>query len=105
MRARVYTEQRGIFKMTEIKNPYTELIDETADEKVNSPKHYKAGNFECIDIMVAVFGIKAVRIFCLLNSFKYIFRCNAKNKVEDIMKARWYLNWYLAHSDEESEIE
>lgn len=60
-------------------------------EKVDHPEHYKAGEYECIDVMIAVFGVNAVRIFCLLNAFKYMFRCNKKNGVEDINKATWYL--------------
>ena len=72
--------------------------------KVNHPGHYKVGNFECIDIMCAVFGVHAVKIFCLLNAFKYIFRCEFKNGLEDIKKAKWYLDWYINHSEGESEI-
>ena len=61
------------------------------DNNVNHPEHYKAGDYECINVMIAVFGVNAVKIFCLLNAFKYMFRCNKKNGVEDINKATWYL--------------
>lgn len=67
------------------------------DENVNHPKHYALpGGIECIDIMVAVFGVGAVQIFCVLNAFKYLFRFKRKNGVEDVKKARWYLDKYIA---------
>lgn len=66
----------------------------TEESKVNHPNHYCAGKYECIDVMVEVFGIEATQHFCLLNAFKYLFRANKKNGIEDIRKALWYLNYY-----------
>ena len=64
-------------------------------DMVNSPRHYNQGKFECIDVMVETFGIEAVKNFCLLNAFKYIWRTGEKNGREDIEKAVWYLNKFL----------
>ena len=65
-------------------------------EMVNHPDHYKTGKFECIDVMLEIFGPQATMDFCLLNSFKYLYRCNAKGRTdEDIAKARWYIDKYL----------
>ena len=65
-------------------------------DPVNHPAHYETGKFECIEVMKEVFGIEAVQNFCLLNAFKYIYRCNHKNnKTEDIKKANWYINKHL----------
>ena len=61
-------------------------------EEINHPDRYKSGKFECIDIMLDVFGADAVKHFCILNAFKYIWRAEKKNGVEDIKKAVWYLN-------------
>lgn len=65
-------------------------------EMVNHPDHYQGGNgLECIDVMLSVFGKEATQNFCLLNAFKYLYRCNKKGKKnEDINKAIWYLNKY-----------
>lgn len=65
-------------------------------EMVNHPDHYKGKNgLECIDVMLDVFGIEATKDFCLLNAFKYLYRCDKKGKKnEDIKKAVWYLNEY-----------
>lgn len=68
---------------------------------VEHPNHYATGKFECIDIMMEVFGIEYVKAFCICNAFKYIYRCNRKNGIEDIEKAKWYLNKYLEISKED----
>ena len=84
-------------------NDYSDEDIETAynlvfgDEKeeINHPDRYAGGKFECIDVMVDVFGADAVKHFCILNAFKYIWRAEKKNGVEDIKKAVWYLNKYI----------
>ena len=68
---------------------------QAAGEKVDHPSHYNQGKFECIDVMVETFGKEATQDFCLLNAFKYVWRTGEKNGVEDVKKARWYLDKYL----------
>ena len=65
-------------------------------DNVNHPQHY-TGGIECIDAMLQQFGKEQVKSFCLLNAFKYLFRCNKKHDtpIEDIKKAIWYLNKYI----------
>lgn len=50
--------------------------------------------------MVENFGKEAVKHFCLLNAFKYVWRTNYKNGVEDVRKAMKYLDFYLSLCDE-----
>lgn len=65
-------------------------------DMVNNPQHYNVDGLSCIDAMLKLYGIDAVLNFCMLNSFKYQWRCNRKNDCkEDLEKARWYLNKYL----------
>lgn len=61
-------------------------------DNVNHPRHYNQGGIECIDAMIAAFGLKATINFCKLNAFKYLWRSDHKNKTEDLQKANWYLN-------------
>lgn len=68
-------------------------------DNVNHPSHYETGRFECIEVMEEVFGVEAVKNFCLCNAFKYIWRLKRKNGVEDAKKAVWYLNKYIEHED------
>ncbi len=74
-------------------------------DNVNHPAHYNQGKFECIDVMVEIFGVKNVKTFCLINAFKYLWRCNAKNGDEDVEKAQWYLDKYLDLAAEQKEAE
>lgn len=64
------------------------------DDAVTHPSHYTQGGIECIDAMVAAFGKEAVAHFCQCNAFKYIWRSELKNGIQDIDKAMWYLNKY-----------
>lgn len=65
------------------------------EDKVNHPSHYALGKYECIDVMVAVFGVTMVMAYCILNAFKYIWRFTRKNGEEDIKKAIWYLQKWV----------
>jgi hypothetical protein len=79
---------------------YNNFIKKKADN-VNHPSHYETGKFECIDVMIETQGVEAVKNFCLCNAFKYLYRHNGKNGVEDIKKARWYINKYLELEQED----
>lgn len=57
---------------------------------VDHPSHYQ-GAFECIDEMVALFGVEAVIDFCKCNVYKYRYRATNKNGEEDVKKAEWYM--------------
>lgn len=61
-------------------------------DPVNHPSHYTQGKIECIDAMIDIFGVEAVKNYCLCNSFKYIWRHKMKNGDEDLAKAAWYMN-------------
>ena len=43
--------------------------------------------------------------FCLLNAFKYLWRCNFKNGSEDVEKAQWYIDKYLELEGQLNEVE
>lgn len=71
----------------------------STNDNVNHPSHYETGNFECIDVMVETQGKEAVMDFCICNAFKYIYRHNNKNGIEDVKKAKWYLDKYIELSE------
>lgn len=62
-------------------------------DNVNNPAHYNSGKVECIDALdsatVNKTGIEAI---CVANIIKYLWRYEQKNGVEDVKKARWYIN-------------
>ena len=68
-------------------------VEETEQtEEINHPSRYKSGKYECIDVMEDVFGNEAVKDFCILNAFKYLWRYKHKGGCEDVSKAAWYCN-------------
>jgi hypothetical protein len=69
-------------------------------DPVNHPDHYETGKFECIEVMEEVFGADALKEYCLINAFKYLYRCKRKGRtVEDVKKAIWYLNKFVEEGE------
>lgn len=69
---------------------------------INHPSHYCRENaIESIDEMVAVFGVDAVRNFCICNVWKYRYRAGNKNGNEDIAKSDWYMKKFIELSEDE----
>lgn len=64
-------------------------------EEINHPDRYAGGKYECIEVMIDIFGVEFVKNFCVLNAFKYLWRHKQKGGTEDIKKAVWYLNEYI----------
>ena len=64
---------------------------EAKTDNVNHPAHYQ-GKYECIDEMIAMFGVEAVKAFCRCNVYKYRYRADKKNGAEDLAKAEWYMD-------------
>lgn len=73
---------------------------------VNHPQHYKEGGIESIDIIKAKLTAEAFEGFLHGNAMKYLNRANFKGrKLEDLRKARWYLNRMIREVDGEPEQE
>lgn len=75
----------------EVLSAWYDVIAKECGEKVDHPAHYQ-GKHECIDEMVALFGVDAVIGFCKCNVHKYRYRADAKNGQEDLDKADWYMD-------------
>jgi hypothetical protein len=70
-------------------------------DSVNSPSHYTAGGIEVIDAIEA-WGLG--KDFCLGNVVKYVARADKKgNTLEDLKKARWYLDRKISKLQDEEE--
>lgn len=64
-------------------------------DNVNSPSHYQ-GKVECIDcIESATDGLQGIEAFCTGNAIKYLYRWKKKNGIEDLKKAKWYIDKLL----------
>ena len=56
-----------------------------------NPAHYKQGDVECIDAIKASTG-DGFTGYLTGNVLKYVWRWKLKNGIEDLKKARWYLD-------------
>ena len=80
----------------EERDKYLSLFMSATPDNVNHPQHYELPNgLECIDVLLATQGKDFVMGFCLCNAMKYLYRHKRKNGIEDIKKARWYIDKYL----------
>lgn len=69
---------------------------------INHPAHYETAGVECIEAMEITQGREAAKNFCLCNTFKYLWRHKNKNGLEDLKKARWYLDRYITMQEEDN---
>ena len=66
-------------------------------DPVNRPEHYASGSLECIDWIEAMLTDEEFRGYLKGNILKYLWRYEDKGKpVQDLGKARWYLDRLLS---------
>ncbi len=58
---------------------------------VNNPTHYQ-GEIECIECIKASMTYEEFKGYLRGNVFKYLWRYNRKNGLQDLEKSQWYLN-------------
>ena len=95
-------KQNKINKVNEVNKEQIENPNCYAeDERVNHPEHYTKGGIEVHDF------ISAWRMnFDAGNVIKYVTRAPYKNnKLEDLKKARWYLNKLIEEAEKEKKHE
>lgn len=62
-------------------------------DNVNSPKHYLKGGLECIQVIKAQLTPEQYKGYLYGNVLKYMWRWPDKNGLEDLRKAKHYLEW------------
>ena len=76
-------------------------MDENVPDMVNHPKHYTQGGIECIDALkAATVGKRGIEAVCVANVIKYLWRYEEKNGIEDVRKAKWYIERLLKELEE-----
>lgn len=70
---------------------------ESEQDVIKSPSHYMLDglNVEAIDVIKAVLGEDGFKAHCRGCALKYLLRADKKNGLEDLKKARVYLNWEI----------
>lgn len=69
------------------------------EDMVNHPNHYiSETGLEVIDVVEAfTFDLKGIEATDTGNILKYMCRWKSKNGLEDLKKAKWYLNHLINH--------
>ena len=78
-------------RLSETENETKYLSGKNKQDMVNSPAHYNKSGIETIDMIESVTG-GGFEDYLQGNILKYLCRYKYKNGVEDLEKAKWYLN-------------
>lgn len=78
----------------------TGIIKTPTEDKVNHPAHYTQGAVECIDALEASMTPEEFRGYLKGCQMKYVWRYQMKGGVEDLRKARWYLDKLISKVEE-----
>ena len=89
----IFEEQIDILSNIKNSKINTEVENKENLDIINKAPHYNTGKYECIEVMREVFGDDKLKIWCILNAFKYLYRCYYKNGNQDLQKAAYYLNY------------
>ena len=71
-------------------------------DSINKPNHYTFGKFECIDVIEELSkqnNLQGAEGFLYGNIIKYLWRYKHKNGIEDLQKARWYLDRLISNTE------
>lgn len=76
-----------------------ELQNDEEDRMVSHPPHYQSETgMEVIDVIEAfTFDLKGIEATDTGNIIKYICRWKNKNGIQDLKKAKWYLDHLIYH--------
>ena len=76
-------------------------VYKNSPDMVNHPKHYTQGDIECIDALkAATVGKRGIEAVCVANVIKYLWRYEEKNGIEDVRKAKFYIERLLKELEE-----
>ena|SRR5699024_2518801 len=98
----IYKENCHIYDYEVIEYPVTYNLSywKPATDNVTNPSHYTNGNIETIDYLKDTLSKEQYEGFCRGNVLKYLSRYPHKNGVEDLNKAKTYLEWLIESVEE-----
>ena len=83
-------------------------------DNIEKPSHYTFGKYECIDVHYTFGKYECIDVieelskqndlqgaegFLYGNIIKYLWRYKHKNGIEDLQKARWYLDRLISNTE------
>ena len=78
---------------------------EKSKDMVHHPNHYCQGGIECIKAIEASMTPEGFQDYCKGNVLKYIWRWRDKAGIEDLEKAKVYLDWLIESAKAEADGE
>ena len=72
--------------------------DNVRPDMVDKPTHYQGG-IECIEYIKQTLGNFGTVAYCQGNVTKYLHRWKQKGGIEDLKKARWYLDRMIKEAE------
>lgn len=73
------------------------------EEKVNHPSHYNSSKMETIDVLLNTLTFEEYKGFLKGNIIKYLCRYEHKNGIEDLEKAKWYIQRLIEDQKKKNE--
>lgn len=89
--------------MTLNNNPFPGADAPKKPDPVNHPSHYADKLIEVIDYIKDTLTREEMTGYCVGNVLKYISRWRKKGGVEDLKKAKVYLDWAIEAAEREGE--
>lgn len=77
------------------------MPESSKPDNVNHPKHYLKGGLECIQVIEAQLTPEQNKGYLYGNVLKYMWRWQDKNGLEDLRKAKHYLEWLIEEVQKE----
>ena len=97
----VYKNGEARLDGSHLKDAELNIEPENKPDMVSHPKHYTQGGIECIDALkAATVGKRGIEAVCVANVIKYLWRYEEKNGIEDVRKAKWYIERLLKELEE-----
>lgn len=87
----VKNKQEEEFEIEDLFDDIEDVEELDSEIYVNSPPHYGQGRIECIEYIKDFLSRDEYTGYLRGNIAKYLHRWRYKNGIEDLKKARWYL--------------
>lgn len=88
------TKEEGFWGPYDLKESKEETSQKSyiPHDSVNNPNHYHRGGIECIDALEASMTKEQFLGHLKATAISYLWRYDLKNGLEDVKKARWYID-------------
>lgn len=109
-RSQGWTSDGRTFRISKYDNRFILILPDPKElirkiDMIDHPPHYKSENgMETIDVIEAfTSNLRGIEATDTGNIIKYICRWKEKNGIEDLKKAKWYIEHLIKHLEKEND--